>query len=604
MKYLADHVWASLPTTDFRPRFFIETYLEKLSMNTPHFFQARLMNVISSCREAITYVAAYEENEKNSGYLRSAIEEIENSLEKDPIAKNLFKHLEAPLRKLFSEMRGEAIQVNHLQRLTVICRAITSRETEYEGNLLAELRAAILNPVDLSQKQRVTESIYQLTSLYTTQLLNKGYSPTYLFTRAEMFTRISNYSSRTFAEQFDLITERLVSRISSFEVYLGLTTTKPSSLLTIPNDPEFQFLSNLPPCITGKELGKFNKGVTPNLIAKTIIDATDYVTAAWKAKDKLDKFLDAFTALELNPNISTTHSCAIVQRSKNLTHTKTLNIDRLISFLASEGGTYFKGTNTTIRSAMSVLNKDGKENLGRSLRYLRLAREAVSFEQKLLNLWISLESLFSASESGILPAILGYAPQIYAISSIRRRVLYLRDLLAANSIGTTPLVQGCTPTKFDQFSSSTTEADIYALLKNELAAIELFNSLGNKEHLKYKLLTIFEELKSNSNLLIRLEKSEKDVARQLRRIYFLRNKMAHAGHYENIRPQLVIHLLDYVAVCYMAICSSAQHSKIADMCTVGDLLAGFKMGIEVVISEYKTAQTHNDLEKVVPQPIA
>lgn len=266
-------------------------------------------------------------------------------------------------------------------------------------------------------------------------------------------------------------------------------------------------------------------------------------------------------------------------------------------------GRIFCSSDTTIRHALTKLNVVGREQLGRSLRYLRLARESISLEQKLINLWISIESIFTDGESSILSNIIEYVPQIYAVSALARRVRYLREMLVKNRVPTTPLIQARVLLGRDSFDENTTDHHVFSLLRDEPATTELFHSLTPKEHLKFKLLSTFNEMKTNAAIAERVKRSEIDVARQLRRIYFLRNKIAHTGHYANIRPQLVTHLLDYLAVCYLAISTSATKAVQGDAHSIGDMLAAYKMGADAVGSRYKSPDSITTLEQLVPIPI-
>lgn len=90
LKYFNDALWAQLPLNDFRARFFIECYIEKLRMQTPHFYQCRLLNIFSACSEMLEHIEALQENEKNSGYVTSSMEEIVDCWDADPIAQDIF----------------------------------------------------------------------------------------------------------------------------------------------------------------------------------------------------------------------------------------------------------------------------------------------------------------------------------------------------------------------------------------------------------------------------------------------------------------------------------------------------------------------------------
>jgi hypothetical protein len=602
MRYLLDEIWSRLSLADFRPRFFVETYVEKLSVHTPHFYQSRLMSVLSSCAEIVAYIEECKASERNRGYLLSGLDEFESALQGDPIAQDLVATVKDPRQELFRVIRGGDFSIGKLNRLKVLCEAMLGWEEEYFTKLLAALRQALIGPTDLTAKDRITKEIYLLTGIYTTHLLNKGYSPTYLFNRAEQFTRPGNYSGRSFDLQFQFVTERLQSAKVSFDVYYAIHANRPSAILDIKDDGDFTFYDALPAVIHQQHVDKLTKDFNFNIIARATIQSTDHVSAAWRVKEKLDKLLDVVTALQLNPRIRTSPHCVVISHL-NPTAGESFNIDLLISFLSSESGTYFSGAEASIRSAVTRLDLAGRERLSRSLRYLRLARESVSLEQKLLNLWIALESLFSDGEAGALSSTVEYVPQIYAMAGIRRRVTHLRDLLVRNDVPTTAGFRAKAETTAERFDTTISESQVFLLLRDQALAIELFNGLGDREHLKFKLLQMFRELKTNADIAERLKRSEIDVARQLRRIYFLRNKMAHSGHYGNIRPQLVTHLLDYVANSYMAITDCARHVRPGNLHSIGDLLAGYKLGADVVASRCQSGSQIQTMDELIPTPI-
>ena len=236
------------------------------------------------------------------------------------------------------------------------------------------------------------------------------------------------------------------------------------------------------------------------------------------------------------------------------------------------------------------------------MRYLRLARNSISLEQKLLNLWIALESLFSGGDSSILQNIVDFVPEVYAVIGLRRRVNYIRELLVQHEVQTTPLVRPLVQGSA-RFDKLTTDDQVFAILRNESACKELFDSLGRKEHFKYKLLSTVTCVKNNKSLSNRTRQTEVDVKRQLRRIYFLRNKIAHTGHYANIKPQLITHLLDYLAVCYKTISDSANLAKADSVHSITDLLSGYKMGAEDIVARLSSPNEVLDLETLSPIPL-
>ncbi|MBR8075044.1 hypothetical protein [Burkholderia cenocepacia] len=572
-------------------------------MYTPHFYQARLMNLFSACAEMMRSIEELRQNEKNSAYVAVSMKEIEQCWDSDPVAQELFYEFAGLKSSLGKSVKNGDLSPAMQQRICVFCRAILSRQEDYAGALVTTLENAVSGAVNIAQKERITSQIDRLTGLYVTYLLNQGYSPTYLYNRVDIFTRIVNYSGRNFSEQFRMTTEKLRNQKVEFDIYYGIHTNKPSVLLSIFDDPDFTFLDAIPAEIGGADLEKFKRNIEITVVAKTRSKTTDYVSAALRAKEKLDKLLDAATALELNANVRVSAHSVVIFQNQNSTYRHTLNVDRLLAFMSSEVGSSFSQQHPSIIQAFKGLNEEAMDQLGRSLRYLRLARHSSSFEQKLLNLWIALESLFSESDVGILQNILEYVPSLYAVAGLRRRIAYLRDLLVANEISAEFLAGSVLPENTVKFDGSAADHHIFQLLRNEDLAIRLFDSLGDKEHLKFKLMQIHGELKDNAAIADRLERSHGDVARQLRRIYFLRNKMAHTGHYKGVRPQLITHLLDYIAVCYRAISAAAINAKEGATYSIGELLTAARMGSDLVVARVSVKDPVLTLDHISPNPL-
>lgn len=604
MKYHPQAFWQALPinANDFRPRFFVELFKEKLGIDTPHFYQSRLMSVFSSCAEALVYIDEHRDNKKSGIYLNLAVDEIEFCWKRDSIVEGIFGYIEDAKSKIFKAIRSGDFSSSVLNSFGVICNAILSREDEYLTKMLSELHLSLTDNSNLAQIDRITKRIDSLTGLYVTYLLYKGFSPTYLFNRSSLFEARHKYGPRDFSAQFLQVTERLRDSSREFDVFFALKTHNPQQLLTITDDPDFSFSEGIDPRIQGRELAKFQRDDS-NVFVMTKLVSTDYVSAAWKGKEKLNKFLDAVTGLELNPRISVAPTSAVVTNGPIHTHVNTLNIEILVGYLASERGTNFSNSLPTIRNSSVTLSSKGQERLGRSLRYLRLARESISLEPKLLNLWISLESIFSDGETGIISSISRYIPRFYAVIGLRRRVAYLRALLVKNEIPTTALYRANIDNVAAFSEENVNDEKIFKLLRNRPATEELVMSLGDMQHLKFRLISTFFELEDNAKIISRIEKSETDVARQLRRIYFLRNKIAHSGHYDGIRPQLLTHLVDYIAVCYFAISSAVNCSKSKGIHSIDDLILSYNMGLDAVIKKCKSPTPIIDLCDLLPRPI-
>ncbi len=578
--------WDRLPFSDFRPRFFVESYSEKLLLFTPHFYQARLMNTFSACAELANYLNEQGINDKSSAYIVSAAEEILSCWSNDPVAEELLYEF-GDVKSTLKNLKADSLSQSQLTRLSIFCRAVASRQKNYAPMLHKALQDAIFGSAVLEHKERITSQIDNITGLFITHLIYLGYSPTYLFHKAKLLARIGSYAGRTAPEQFEHILGKLVgNNKKEHVVYFGIQTRLSNQASAGEFNSEVEILEVMPEEIKVAKREKLEKNFQLNSVVKVKCVATDHVSAAILAKEKLDKFIDLVTAFEVKGKVSASPHGIVTFRSSDLAHTyqEIVNVSLLLTFVSSEAGV----TRSTpeIRKVFSILTPPAKDQLGRSLRYLRLSRVSTTLEQKLLNLWIALESLFSSQDTTILANILEYVPGIYAINGLVRRLEYAKDLLHSNEIETTePYRQRINPS--DIFDDTTNTNHMYALLRDKIVGPSVFKDLNDFEHIKFRLMRLKSEFESDKSIMERISKTEKDVSRQLRRIYFLRNKIAHTGHFEGVRPQLITHLYDYIICCYEALSHTTLKVEVGESYSINDLLSSVRLGLDSFSSKLR-----------------
>ncbi|MNC12576.1 hypothetical protein D3C75_603000 [compost metagenome] len=315
----------------------------------------------------------------------------------------------------------------------------------------------------------------------------------------------------------------------------------------------------------------------------------------------LNQLLDVATAFDAGFDLSVSASCIACHQVQATLFNRHVPVDKLLTFTSSEIATRFSNPSGSISKTLNVLELESKNQLGRSLRYLRLAKESVSLEQKLLNLWIAFESLFVDLGSGIIGNMLDYVPVLYATAGLRRRIEYLRDLLVSNGVLVPQRVREKVVDKV-KFDRTLTIDQVFMILREEPLAIEVFDSMGEKEHLKFKLMQVFEELKNNKALSDRLSKTEEDVSRQLRRIYFMRNKITHTGRFSGVRPQLITHLLDYIGVCYQVVFEASSKVKENHEYSLIELLTAAKIGSEIVSAKCSAKDRVVTVDQIIAAP--
>ncbi|MGE8452070.1 MAG: hypothetical protein ACN6OP_15885 [Pseudomonadales bacterium] len=582
LSYLSVEQWARVPMIDYRPRFFVECFTEKLRLQTPHFYQAKLMNVFAASDEVIEYIDSSLDVEKNGVYVQIGAEELFGCWEADVVAQEIFSEFLAVKADLARAIKSSDIDQYSRLKLRGVCKAIVRRKDEYEAILLERLGHALTGEYDASQVERQTVLIERLTGLYVTFLLNQGYSPTYLFNRSKWFTHPSKYGGRDFPGQFEHVTGKLRSRQESFEVYYAMRAARPSYFLGLRDYEGLTFSEGIPDDLSGQEVEKFKRSIMANVIVKAELASTDYISAALFVKELVNKMLDLTAVVDFSHDLVVAPHCMVVGRASPA---KTLNVDLLLAFLTSDSGRGVGDYAAQIRTAFDALNPVAQDQIGRSLRYLRLAKESASVEQRLLNLWIALESIFVGVGVNIISGVLEFVPRFYAIHAIEARVEYLKSLLVGNSVAVTSLSRSKLADGLSNFDESVENDDVFRILRDEAAAIELFSSLGAKEHLKYRMRSIFKDVKNNKETLSRVERTRQDVARQLRRIYFVRNKIAHTGHYHGVRTQLATHLLDYISICYRVLVTAATQADQARKYSVSELLVAARMGADLIYAK-------------------
>lgn len=597
MIYLSEKIWGSLPIPDYRGRFFIESFWEYISNSTPHFYQARLMNVISSANEVIGAICDYKENNQNLKTLKNAIQEFEKCFSTDIVASEVFSNQKNSVHRIIKTCLCDSPSKTDLHRLNVICDSILRKKDEYTKLLQSTLRESVLGVVDLKQKDRNLSKIHDITGLYITNLLNDGYSPTYLYNRMEMFTRFNNYKGRSFAEQFNIVTESLITRERKYKIIYAVKTSNVSALNNLDKLYEVNVSNTIPVVTDINESKKLKISFEPNLFFVVELMSNDYVSASWRAKEKIDKYVDFALANYPKMKISISEYCLSVHKVKGFTHKHTVSISLLIKFLTSNS-TFFNQGDLDGKSSKlltSVLDGKSVDHFSRSLRHLRLGREATALEQKLLNIWISLESLFIETDKTIINSVLEYIPLIYAVKGIKSRIVYLLKLLSKYKIEIPAELQKQYDLKCITFNEDFCADKFFTIIKDEKSALSIFESINYKEHLKFRIYHIFNEIKDSEAVFARITKTIEDVKRQIRRIYYYRNCIVHTGSFDNIRPQLINHLYDYLSVCYQAVFESLSSLESQTNLSLLDLLVCYRLGAEEVFYNFKDKPDGYDL---------
>ena len=286
-----------------------------------------------------------------------------------------------------------------------------------------------------------------------------------------------------------------------------------------------------------------------------------------KAKEKL-AILDTINILQ---RIEILPKALIIEEKPNKYH---INLSEIDIYL--DNTSLLDASEININSILDKLDDKNIEIIRNSLRYFRLAKESKSIEQKILNTWISIESLYIRKKndmnSSTIENIIHYVPMIYNSMSIIRKIRYAKKLLSTNKIHINNEIKEELNIKYNSFNNLISNESILMIMRNDKLFKSLVedNSLKDLEHLKYRLTSIYNLLKNGKN-----ENDEKDekfdninkiflnsklsIENQIYRIYFMRNKISHQGYYKNINSIVFNHLTDYLMISYSAIVVGAKY---------------------------------------------
>ncbi|GIT99383.1 hypothetical protein [Sulfurovum sp. TSL1] len=609
MFIISDSRWNRLPISDFRGRFFVETCYELLHTETPPFHQSRLMNIISSVEEVLFSIEDFEYEVKNFSNLQNAIDELKSCFQIDFIAKEILSEDILNLNGVFSDIKtyNEAT-LSRLKKVKLLCNNILYKEADYSQRLTQKLQEIVIgDSVNVEQKHRLTKEIYKTTSLYITYLLSKGYSPKYLYNRTESFTRLNNYRrGRNFNEQFSNVIAKLNSRIDKYTICFALYTSHISDIDTYSEVFGVSILDDVSHLFNAGDIRKINPENEYNMYILINVETTDYVSASFEAKEIFNSIIDSFSFNDLIYNKDINDVCLTHVTINSNIYRRELDLGTLWHFVTiSPNKEYYRHLDLML-NLDTYLEKTSSEKLKRSLRYVRLSKDANSLEQKLLNLWIALESLFDNKQNTIIGNVLDYIPEVYAVNSIENRLKYILELLSKYKV-TVPIDVKNKYTIIDSIFSEDISLSVFTrLFYDEDSMVKVFDSCGEKEFLKYRLLTIYEELNNTKKIIARIKKTSLDVRRQLRRIYVIRNKLTHQAYHRDIKGQIVNHLFEYTMMCYNAIFITMKNSQEARKITIDDALLAYKLGSQNIfkhLSEIDDETTTIDYSLINVKPV-
>lgn len=566
-------------------------------METPHFHQAKMMGVLDLAKEVLENIKIYEENDKGKGYLTSSLKELKLALERDEVSKNIFSDILAVFDDCAKNFIADKFPKSLIIQLSILCKRIIEQSSSYFDQVVSYLYRSIADNRDLTKKERITEEIYSLTRAYVTFLLSSGYSPTYLYNKTQLLIRISNYNGRIFRDQLSFFFGSLDCKIRSFKVFFGIKTNKKDTIRNYTPFKGIKILEEIPEkhyTISTKTFSKFS----PDFYVQISTEALDYVGAALIANEKIESEIDLLKTLLSKVNIAMHDSCYVDYKAKGHTYQRDINVRILNELLTYDlrHGQLNSYVNFDFRSRFEASSLKKIEGL---LKSLRQVKESARLEQKLLSLWIGLESLcYAGDDKSIISSVINFVPKVYAVQSIKQRVEYVLILLDKYEITIPASVKTRHDITDERFFKDMSLDVFYQIVTSEDSAREICSSIAGLEFLYFRFYALYKIISNKKEIKNRITYTLEDIERQLYRIYQKRNNIVHVGFSGGLSHYAINHLSDYVNTLLLIVFDTVKGASYLSELTLDDVILSNQLVIDnkIKLIDKKSFEKFSDLE--------
>lgn len=517
--------------------FFSQLVNELLFDYTIDTYKIPALNSHSLASELLSSIEEYELKFLKKGALKPIVDELIDRLNKDYAIKEILKdYFEEFLRSLNKEPQGLKTQIEFL---------INKINIEYFPTLKTLLKTTILG---VKEKEKIT----RFTRDYLIELINKGYSPQYIYHEANRFFFAQGHNPQridnpqiidAFLNLFSLNTKHFNV---IYKAARNFGTIKEYS-----NDFDVEFLE-CPP-----SLEFFHKSQKPESFFKTDHDLPCYLTV--KDNEALDPFkaraeadgrlflIDSLAKYHIHRGelrrsddalvYSDTKEFVLCQKPKPPVMKRPDKVSGKLSSLVKE-------TISTITSRN--LDQESLQRLIRAFWQHNTALRSENPESQLLEFWSAIEVLFPPTSEDV-DRISPISDSLAPFMGIEYAAKLAVDLYRSLKLSKIP--------KALEILSKVPEGDneiekilaLFSIEKNKSYCEELYVLLERQPLLKNRIYFLSQKFSSAGAVLKTLNAHTERITWQISRIYRARNLIIHSGRsvaYVNILVENLHSYLD------------------------------------------------------------
>ncbi len=511
-------------------------------------WQVRTSNIRTILLEIAHAVKTSEAVPSHFANVHPLVQEARDIAHRDIVIRRNFPFVPSYLDRLTAEYKTPAEpRICNLRSLSARTTVLLDSLRDYQARLVQMTRNLLSDP----QTNRMKD-IYDITMSLAVHFASLGYSTTYL---SQGFDILCDPHPADLVERFDALTTKYDGAPSTFTClflvdwptnipppYFIISSARPS----FPeNTPEHDFYSQNPTAH----------------IARLQVEALDPYAARARAETVIDSQLAVLRLYQVQRQFQVLGRNALVTSPNGTSNLVSPDTTRLAYVRDTKNAS--ERVPALVRLLDTMLPNDAAP-LKAALQYHKLALSASTDDARLVNLWISLESLFRHQHETIIGSICRFLPPALSTS-------YLFRMIKALAIDLHVPWRRYTP---NPFASLIPSYHTWGITPDQLLPIILAPDtaptvqalpplLSISPLLRHRLWHLRAEVFSHPRGVMQLlQQNHQNVDWQIRRIYRARNDIMHRGTTTLPIRHLVQHLHAYlVTVTQQLVHDLIHHPK-------------------------------------------
>lgn len=515
-------------------------------------YKPNALNAHSITHEALSLLRKVRSKHIPDGNLKPVKEELILLINKDLVVKSLLKEKLEHYSKLIKE-------ANNIDDLYY---SIYSTHTYLaDKKYLEEVKKLLIETVQEGKRKR---DIFFLTRVFVTELMNYGYSKSYLYNLTNQFFfqekehKIDNVNVISeFLDLFDFKEQKFDVFIQAPSIFWDFRKSL--------KEVDVKMSKTLKHTDKNVILNSFSKKKKPTDIYLIIkdVEALDHFSARRKGQNKLHFFINLFHLYHHRESLDFRNLCCV----KRLDDNYTLILDEPLNSVKKQKD--YKSTEAAlmVEKLIKNLSFTRKNNsLGRFIKALelhKLALNANEEENQLLDLWAAIETIVqkkAESNESRIEQISNSLIPFLSYGYVKGLLLELfKDLSNWDKEKFYELLDSINN---DSALRLNTFIELLVLQENDSKVDELLGYLDLFPLLKNRVTLYNDWFKKPKEVKGFIERHSKKITWQIRRIYRARNTLVHHGNKPQQLPILLENLSSYFHKVMDELEELMEHNKI------------------------------------------